>query len=63
MGRRKGDPRNRIKSLTGKNKARIENDYGIINITAFNHYPETICLDFVSAMFFKNIYEFDFNNI
>lgn len=63
MGRRKGDPRNRFKSPSGRNEARIESDYGVINIIGFNHHPQTINIDFVSSVRFKNIDEFTFDNV
>lgn len=63
MGKQKGDLGHRNKKPSGKNELRIESHYGVINITGFNHNPETICIDFVSAMFFKKTEDFTFDNV
>jgi len=61
MGREKGCIASKKK--TGKMDCRIEGDHGAISIIAFKPYAETICLDFISAVNFKNLNGITFSNV
>lgn len=61
MGREKGWTG--YKSPTGSIECRVEGDNGILNITAFNQYTETIAIQFVSAINFVDMNEINLDNV